>query len=106
MVSHLSKDFSANPTEPLNLSFPLKLLKKSTTLAIGQNQELGGVVESHGPPNRMNWMISGSQGNQPEELLTGIFLFDGKNYLVYYNICFPSFPVRNTSSAYTFLLFH
>lgn len=94
MVSHLSKDFSANSAESSDLSFPLKLLKKSLTPDVATNQYLEGLAENRSPPNRMNWVISGCQMKQPEEMLNGN-----------YHISVSLFPCLVFLSACTFILF-
>ncbi|CAK9185922.1 unnamed protein product [Ilex paraguariensis] len=69
MVSHLNKETSAYPAEPLNLSFPVKPNEKYSTSANLQKQGLGCVAESHDPT--ATHMTAISENSQSEELAKG-----------------------------------
>ncbi|KAA8518075.1 hypothetical protein F0562_015549 [Nyssa sinensis] len=82
MVSHLNKDNSTKPAQPIKLSFLFKPLEKSLPSAIVQNQGLGTTAESHGSPKAVNQMTSRTEYSQPEVLVKDGFIMDGCRDLV------------------------
>ncbi|XP_059668362.1 uncharacterized protein LOC132313561 [Cornus florida] len=79
MVSHLNKDSSAIPSEPLKLSFPLKPIEKSLQSAFVQKQGVGGIEESRDSSKAVNQMTASNECSQPAVLVNDGYLMDGSS---------------------------